>query len=238
MRTQVTVKSVFVVAVLAFLHVQGSGSWATSGNQILEWNQVFVDTLMATNTPNSSSQRLGAIVHTAIFDAFNGIDRRYTPVFVEGGAPNGASRRAAVVAAAYTALVGLFPSQQAALDARYEMSLAALREGCQRRKPFHLSGQACIARIDIGVTWGVDVAQAVLAWRATDGFSASYPPFTGGTAVGQWRPTPPNFGPMSAQGLAFTSMFVVPTNTMFQPQPPRSLISPIYADDFTAVKAM
>ena len=38
-------------------------------NQVLEWNQIFIDTLIATNTPNSSSQRLGAIVHTAIFDA-------------------------------------------------------------------------------------------------------------------------------------------------------------------------
>ena len=73
-------------------------------DQVLEWNQIFIDTLIATNTPNSSSQRLGAIVHSAIFDAYNGIERRYTPVFVHNGAPRGASRRAAVIAAAYTAL--------------------------------------------------------------------------------------------------------------------------------------
>src|SRR5918994_2825803 len=86
-------------------------------DQVLEWNQIFVDTLIATNTANSSSQRLGAIVHTAIFDAYNGIERRYTPIFVHDEAPRGASRRAAVIAAAYTALVGLFPSRKAALDA-------------------------------------------------------------------------------------------------------------------------
>ena len=40
-----------------------------TSNQVLEWNQVFIDTLIATNTANSSSQRLGAIVHTAMFDA-------------------------------------------------------------------------------------------------------------------------------------------------------------------------
>ena len=51
-------------------------------DQVLEWNQIFVDTLIATNTPNSSSQRLGAIVHTAIFDAYNGIERRYRPIYV------------------------------------------------------------------------------------------------------------------------------------------------------------
>ena len=85
-------------------------------DQVLDWNQIFIDTLIATNTPNSSSQRLGAIVHTAIFDAYNGIERRYTPVFVPQSAPSGASRRAAVIAAAYTALVSLFPSQAAVLD--------------------------------------------------------------------------------------------------------------------------
>ncbi len=91
---------------------------------MLEWNQIFIDTLIATNTPNSSSQRLGAIVHTAIFDAYNGIERRYTPLFVTKDAPAGASRRAAVIAAAHTALVGLFPSRKLQLDERYEAALA------------------------------------------------------------------------------------------------------------------
>src|SRR5687767_15415108 len=62
-------------------------------DQVLEWNQIFIDTLVATNTANSSSQRLGAIVHTAIFDAYNGIERRYAPIFVNNSAPHGASRR-------------------------------------------------------------------------------------------------------------------------------------------------
>jgi membrane-associated phospholipid phosphatase len=82
------------------------------------------------------------------------------------------------------------------------------------------------------------VANAVLGWRATDGFSASYPAFTGGTAIGQWRPTPPAFGPMSAQGLAFTDMFVLVSNTQFQPDPPRTLTDIAYSDDFNAVKAL
>jgi len=56
-------------------------------NPVLEWNQIFIDTLIATNTANSSSQRLGAIVHTAIFDAYNGIEQRYTPIFFQNRAP-------------------------------------------------------------------------------------------------------------------------------------------------------
>ena len=62
-----------------------------SPDQVLEWNQIFIDALIATNTANSSSQRLGAIVHTAVFDAFNGIERRYTPIFYINEAPKGAS---------------------------------------------------------------------------------------------------------------------------------------------------
>jgi hypothetical protein len=207
-------------------------------NQVFEWNQIFIDTLIATNTANSSSQRLGAIVHTAMFDAFNGIERRYTPIFVQTEAPEGASRRAAVIAAAHTALVGLFPSQQPALDGRYASSLATLRDDCEGGSRSPKRRASCTSRIDRGVAWGTEVAQAVLAWRATDGFSTTYPPFNGGTAVGQWRPTPPAFGPMSAQGLAFTATFVLVNNTQFDPGPPRSLTNATYTDDFNAVRAL
>ena len=71
---------------------QGSSGSPGRVNQVLEWNQIFVDTLIATNTANSSSQRLGAIVHTAIFDAYNGIDQRYTPIFVHSTAPKGVTQ--------------------------------------------------------------------------------------------------------------------------------------------------
>ena len=197
-------------------------------SEVLEWNQIFVDMLITTNAANASSPRLGAIVHTAIFDSYNGVERRYKPLFVRERAPRGASRRAAVIAAAHTALVGLFPSQQAALDARYAASLAALSD----------EGEDDGESVERGIEWGTSVAQAVLAWRATDGFSASYPPFTGGTAVGQWRPTPPAFGAMSAQGMAFTAMFVLANNAQFRPGPPRKLASDTYTDDFNAVKAL
>jgi hypothetical protein len=203
-------------------------------NQVLEWNQVFIDTLIATNTPNSSSQRLGAIVHTAISDAYNGIERRYAPLFVENVdgdgqnlIPRGASRRAAVIAAAYTALVGLFPSRATQLGDRYAASLAALSDD---------GGDGGESR-ERGIAWGTYVAQAVLAWRAADGFSASYPPFSGGTAIGQWRPIAPATA-MSAQGLAFTAPFVVDSITQFRPLPPRGLASATYTADFEAVKAL
>jgi hypothetical protein len=221
-----------LIAGLIVLLGQGAGGSAVAeeppSSPVLEWNQTFIDTLVATGTANSSSPRLGAIVHTAIFDAYNGIERRYTPIFVHDPAPPGASRRAAVIAAAHTALVALFPSQASVLDARYEDALAELGDddGC--------GGEA----VERGIAWGTLVAQKVLAWRAADGFAVTHPPFTGGTEVGQWRPTPPAFGPMAAQALAFTATFVLPSNTLFRPGPPRSLDSARYAADLEAVKAL
>ena len=206
-------------------------------DQVLEWNQIFIDTLIATTTANSSSQRLGAIVHTAIFDAYNGIEQRYTPIFVSSAAPRGASRRAAVIAAAYTALVGIFPALstptptplRVALDARYAASLAALSDD---------DGDGGQSR-ERGVAWGIEVAQAVLAWRATDGFNPPpTPPFTGGLAVGQWRPTGGSCVAMSALGLAYTSPFIVASTTQFDPGTPRGLLSQTYGEDFESVKAL
>jgi hypothetical protein len=203
-------------------------------DQVLEWNQIFVDTLIVTNTPNSSSQRLGAIVHTAIFDAYNGIERRYEPLFVKKDAPEGASRRAAVIAAAHTALVGLFSSRKLQLDYSYEVSLAALSDD---------GGDGGESR-ERGIAWGNEVAQAVLAWRAGDGFNGVYDPFNGGLEIGQWRPTPrlvpppPTCGSMSAQGLAHTFPFVLVNELQFLPAPPRGLLTTTYSEDFNAVKAL
>src|SRR3954470_15316432 len=119
---------VIVTFALAGIGWTASAEQAQSRQEVLDWNQIFIDTLIATNTPNSVSQRLGAIVHTAIFDAYNGIEERYEPIFVHDTAPPGASRRAAVIAAAHAAMIGLFPTRQAALDASYAASLAALSD--------------------------------------------------------------------------------------------------------------
>jgi len=201
----------------------------SEANQVLEWNQVFIETLIATNTANSSSQRLGAIVHTAMFDAYNGIERRYTPILVNDEAPTGASRRAAVIAAAHHALVALFPTRKTILDDTYEASLAALSDDDDED-----DGRS----VERGIVWGAQVAQAVLDRRATDGFSPGPAAFFGGSAVGQWRPTPPNFVPMSAIGLSVTLPFVLESNFQFRPGPPRGLTCATYTDDFNAVKAL
>jgi hypothetical protein len=233
MKANALMKGVAIVwiALLGCSPVGWSQDSDPNPNQVLDWNQIFIDSLILTNTAGAVSDRLAAIVHTAIFDAYNGIERRYTPIFVQDEAPRGASRRAAVIAAAHTALLSLFPARQQALDDAYTASLAALSD----------DGEDGGESRDRGIGWGTFVAQSVLAWRANDGFSQCFTEFRGGTATGQWRPTPPAFAPMSAEQLACTSpMFVLDRipNPGFQPaRPVGPLTGLTYTNDFNTVKA-
>jgi hypothetical protein len=233
MKMNVLLKGVAIVwiALLGCSSVGWSQDSNETPNQVLEWNQIFIDSLIVTNTAGAVSDRLAAIVHTAIFDAYNGIERRYTPIFVQDEAPRGASRRAAVIAAAHTALLSLFPTRQQALEDAYTASLAALSD----------DGEDGGESRDRGLAWGTIVAQSVLAWRAADGFNSSYPPFPKPgdppPVPGQWRPTPPAFASMSAEQLAFTSTFALISNKQFRPGDPRAMNTSTYTDDFNTVKA-
>ena len=70
-------------------------SATAKADEILDWNQHLQQALLTANQSPIVSSRTSAIVHAAIFDAVNGIERRYTPIHVNFGAPRGASRRAA-----------------------------------------------------------------------------------------------------------------------------------------------
>jgi hypothetical protein len=119
---------------LAFAFVFGLGlaspSSVRADDEVLYWNAVLQRAIITAGAaaPGPVQGRLAAIVHVAMFDALNGIERRHTSIHVDADAPRGASRRAAVVQAAYTALVGLFPSQAAAFAQDLETSLAAIAD--------------------------------------------------------------------------------------------------------------
>ena len=93
---------------------------------ITEWNQRAQQALLTAKVSPIASSRALAIVQVSVFDAVNGIERHYAPIHADFDAPPGASRRAAAVQAAYAALVKLFPSQKATLDAERDASLASI----------------------------------------------------------------------------------------------------------------
>jgi hypothetical protein len=84
----------------------------------------------------------------------------------------GASARTAAVAAAYAIITKLYPATPALIAAR-TASLAAIPESA--------------SAIDKGVEWGNAVAEQVWTFCQTDGFSAVSAPYSGETALGEWR---------------------------------------------------
>ena len=123
------------------------------------------------------------MVHLAIHDALNSIDRRYEPYVHDGRAEPGAAPEAAMAAAARDVLAGIVPSYgspaertKAAeiLDRAYASALARLPDGSAKTH---------------GIAAGQAAAAAMLALRKNDGAFApsQYMP---GSAPGQWRPHP------------------------------------------------
>lgn len=200
-----------------------------SADEVLDWNAVMrrAVRVAAPPVPGPLQARVAAIVHTAMFDAVNGIERRYTHIHVAPDAPKGASPRAAVVQAAYTALTGLFPAQD------FEGDLEASLAGISPSKAGDNSQS--IAR---GRLWGEEVAEAVLAWRANDDLAQTVPPTVGNTNPGQWRPTPPGFAPMAVPNMGAITPFAIESVLDFRPGPPLSLTSPEYAVEVLDVKTV
>ncbi len=200
-------------------------------DEVTDWNGIMLQAAHDAVPPTSPlvMTRVAAIVQASVFDAVNGIERRYTPIHVAPAAPNGASRRAAAVQAAYASLVRLYPSQTSTFDEKREASLAAIRGGDPD------GGGQSVAR---GIEWGQTVADAIWAWRSTDGFAPPPPPFVGGIAVGQWRPTPPGFLPGAGPQFATMTPWVIETPSQFRPAGPPDLAGARYAADFNETKSM
>jgi membrane-associated phospholipid phosphatase len=197
-------------------------------DDVTDWNQHMLRAGTVAGTPPIVMTRVAAIVQASVFDAVNGIDRKYTPVHVPAGAAAGASRRAAIVEAAYTALVALYPTQKGTFDARLAVSLTAIAAD-----PHETS-----AGVASGIAWGQTAANGILSWRATDGFTPAPAPFLGGTGVGEWRPTPPAFLPGAVPQFAYMTPWSISSPSQFRPDGPPALTSDRYTTDFNETKMM
>ncbi|HEY2372645.1 MAG TPA: vanadium-dependent haloperoxidase [Gaiellaceae bacterium] len=194
-----------------------------SGRPVIDWNQVL---LSIVNTPgaqpaNIQPTRNFAIVHAAIYDAVNAIDRKHEPYLIDIRAPRSASETAAADAAAHTALVGLYPAQQGMLDADYTAELAKVADGPAKDK---------------GVTIGEQVAADLLAIRAGDGSNISPPPLVPGNAPGDFRPTPPSFPAAVFTTWGRVTPFVLDSPGQFRPPASEPLTSDAYTDALNEVQ--
>ena len=204
---------------------------AGTPDPVLEWIGVMNTTVLAAGTPPNVTGRVVALVSVSVFDAVNGIEPRFRPLHVRPDAPHNASQRAAAIQAAYVILLNLYPAQSGILTTQRNASLAAL---ASTENPNSIAA---------GVAWGQTVADAIWAWRLTDGFAPAPPPFFGvqsiaGTpnALGFWRPTPPANASGATPQIATMTPWVLARPSQFRLPPPLALNSPEYAADFNEVK--
>ena len=139
-----------------------------AANVITDWDATGV----ALAGPAATGEREMAIMHLAMFDAVNAIERRFRPYLVETEGRPAASEDAAAAGAA-AAVESLHPQAGAEIKATLAMSLAAVP-----------NGDAATA----GVKLGEGVAAKILAARADDGSNApdQYRPRT---SAGVYVPT-------------------------------------------------
>jgi hypothetical protein len=227
---------------------------AASVDAVIYWNGVAAAALAAATSPAPPGTPLPvppprpgqvggldfAMVHVAMHDAIQAFDQRfeqYAGDFIEVSG----SRQAAVAAAAHDVLMDLYaayPWVTAMVDATYTQ---------------YLNDNGLVG--DPGIAAGQQAATNIITLRINDGRFASVPPFTGGTAPGEWRPTesfnlppgtspptppgpPPSFAPMAIPWLGNVVPFTIISPSQFRASPPPALTSPEYKRAYDEVKAL
>src|SRR6266487_1632327 len=196
-------------------------SAAAKADVVTDWNQTTLNTLAAVGqrrTPPSG--RLLAMVHSAIHDSINAIDRRYEGYAIHLDAHANASPEAAAAAAAHAVLLNQIPSQQANLDAAYAASLAAIPDGASKTD---------------GISIGESVAAVILALRSNDGSSVTLP-YVQAPGPGVFEPVPPATAVFVAWGKV--TPFTLKSGSQFRAEGPPALTSDDYTRDFNEVKSL
>src|SRR4029077_4417480 len=192
----------------------------TFANVITDWDEkaVAVVTPMSSlgGTSPYTAVRMMGMVHAAMFDAVNSIERRYRPYLVQLSADPGTSKEAAAAAAAATILSTVDTKTAGEMKTTLAAYLAQLPDGA--------------AKSD-GITLGETVAAKVIEARTNDGCDApdAYRP----------RTTPGVYVPTA---ITLSSMwpdmkpFAIAQGSQFRPKPPVALDSKEWATDFNELK--
>jgi hypothetical protein len=202
---------------------------AKADDPIAAWNEISEAAVKTAGHAPPVAALDFAIVHMAIYDAVESIDRRYAAYHIRVPGATG-SLSAATAKAGHDVLVGLFPTQSGTFDAAYTDFLTT-------------NG---IDPLDPGIAVGAQAAADILALRSNDGrFPVNPPPFLGNDAIGQWRPTPsllpgppPSFAPGLTPWVASVTPFTMSNNSQFRVEPPISLTSKKWATDYNEVKSV
>jgi hypothetical protein len=189
-------------------------------NVITDWDEkaVVAVTSMAAlsgTSPYAAIRQL-AMVHAAMFDAVNAIERRYQPYLVQLPADPATSKDAAAAAAAATVLATIDDKTAAEMKRALAAYLASIPEGAPKSD---------------GINLGESVAARLLEARAHDGSTApdAYRPRT---SPGVYVPTAITLSSMWPDMMPFA----LSTGSQFRPTAPISLDSEQWARDYNEIK--
>jgi hypothetical protein len=187
-----------------------------SSDVIMDWNAkaeaIGVEKQLV-NVPNARGQ---AMLHVAMFEAVNAIERRYAPYKLSLESDRTASKEAAAASAAYGILLNLYPDQRPDLDTALAASLSGIAETEAKAK---------------GIELGRKAAAGIIALRVNDGSDAqeSYRPHG---KPGVYVPTALPIE--SASGAL--KPFVMTVGSQFRPKPPPALDSEIWTKDLNEIR--
>ena len=210
------------MAALTFPSVATATEEDAAPTAVLDWNQIAVQTDLASmQTPQEGVLHL-AYVQAAVFDAVDALDRGYRPYVGHLRAHGDTDGNAAVAAAAHRVLATQFPAQAATLDADYAAFLATVPDGRAKAR---------------GVALGEAAAAGLLQARASDGFEADVP-YTFGSGPGVWvLPTDNPLTTPATPWAAKMTPFVMREADQFRPGPPPALTSAAYTASYQETKA-
>jgi hypothetical protein len=185
---------------------------------IMDWNTKADEIAAQKETLPFNHSRGVAMLHVAMFEAVNAIERRYKPYKLDLPGGPSASKEAAAAAAGHDVLVALHPDRKADLDA----ALAAMLDGVSE-------GEAKI----MGVNLGQKAAAEIIALRASDGIDAqeTYRPQTSpGVYISTVIPV------FSTAGAV--TPWVMTSGAQFRPAPPPALTSETWTRDLNEIREL
>jgi PAP2 superfamily protein len=204
------------------------GVWVAVGvtapafaNVITDWDEkaiAAVAPLASVPSPYTpyAAYRMMGIVHAAMFDAVNSIERRHRPYLVQLPADRATSKEAAAAAAAAAVLATIDAKTAGEMKVALASYLASIPDDAAKSE---------------GVRLGEAVAAKVLEARANDGSNApdEYRPRT---TPGVYVPTPIMRGPMWPS----VKPFAMASPSQFRPGQPIALESKEWAIDYNELK--
>lgn len=193
------------------------------GDLVTDWNTIALQTIRSNNTPPPAAARALAMMHGAVYDAVNSIDRTRMSYHTMVTPAGPSSREAAVAVAACDVLSAIYPSLASSFIATANAQLATIPDITARNN---------------GANVGAQIASSMVSWRSADGASTVVAPYTGGTAPGQWRPTPDNPANGALPQWPNVTPFAMTSGNQFRPAAPPALNSAAYATALNEVKQL